>query len=117
MSSTRLLPLEVIDQAIGSKIWILLRGQKEVVGVLRGFDDYVSITSSYDDSSSLSITVFLTNYVHLISVCDNNINRIGQFSSGGRCRVFHRLERSQHRDAFKLGNITEWKPNCRSRSQ
>lgn len=42
MSSTRLLPLEVIDQAIGSKIWILLRGQKEVVGVLRGFDDYVS---------------------------------------------------------------------------
>jgi U6 snRNA-associated Sm-like protein LSm5 len=42
MSSKRLLPLEVIDQAIGSKIWILLRGQKEVVGILRGFDDYVS---------------------------------------------------------------------------
>lgn len=41
MSSTRLLPLEVIDQAIGSKIWILLRGSKEMVGILRGFDDYV----------------------------------------------------------------------------
>lgn len=41
--STRLLPLELIDKAIGSQIWILLRGSKEIVGTLRGFDDYVSI--------------------------------------------------------------------------
>ena len=37
----RVLPLELIDQAIGSKIWILMRGSKEIVGILRGFDDYV----------------------------------------------------------------------------
>jgi U6 snRNA-associated Sm-like protein LSm5 len=37
----RILPLELIDQAIGSRIWILMRGSKEVVGTLRGFDDYV----------------------------------------------------------------------------
>lgn len=41
--ATRILPLELIDKAIGSQIWILLRGTKEVTGTLRGFDDYVSI--------------------------------------------------------------------------
>ena len=38
----RILPLELIDKAIGSQIWILMRGKTEVVGTLRGFDDYVS---------------------------------------------------------------------------
>jgi U6 snRNA-associated Sm-like protein LSm5 len=37
----RILPLELIDQAIGGTIWILMRGSKEIVGTLRGFDDYV----------------------------------------------------------------------------
>mmetsp|Transcript_7187 Transcript_7187/g.11001 ORF Transcript_7187/g.11001 Transcript_7187/m.11001 type:complete len:97 (-) Transcript_7187:214-504(-) len=41
--ATRILPLELIDKAIGSKIWILLRGTKEIVGTLRGFDDYVNL--------------------------------------------------------------------------
>jgi hypothetical protein len=56
MSSKRLLPLEVIDQAIGSKIWILLRGQKEVVGILRGFDDYVSAFFQKIDLLLLALT-------------------------------------------------------------
>jgi U6 snRNA-associated Sm-like protein LSm5 len=33
----------LIDKAIGSQIWILMRGTKEIVGTLRGFDDYVSL--------------------------------------------------------------------------
>mmetsp|Transcript_102734 Transcript_102734/g.297000 ORF Transcript_102734/g.297000 Transcript_102734/m.297000 type:complete len:97 (-) Transcript_102734:84-374(-) len=41
--ATRILPLELIDKAIGSQIWILLRGTKEVMGTLRGFDDYVNL--------------------------------------------------------------------------
>jgi U6 snRNA-associated Sm-like protein LSm5 len=40
--ANRILPLELIDKAIGSKIWILMRGKTEIVGTLRGFDDYVS---------------------------------------------------------------------------
>ena len=40
----RILPLELIDKAIGSQIWILMRGSKEIVGTLRGFDDYVRTT-------------------------------------------------------------------------
>ena len=39
--ASRILPLELIDKAIGSQIWILMRGKTEVVGTLRGFDDYV----------------------------------------------------------------------------
>mmetsp|Transcript_27334 Transcript_27334/g.41360 ORF Transcript_27334/g.41360 Transcript_27334/m.41360 type:complete len:96 (+) Transcript_27334:158-445(+) len=41
--ATKILPLELIDKAIGSKIWILMRGKTEVVGILRGFDDYVNL--------------------------------------------------------------------------
>lgn len=39
--ATRILPLELIDKAIGSRIWVLMRGSKEIVGTLQGFDDYV----------------------------------------------------------------------------
>ena len=49
--ATRILPLELIDKAIGSQIWILLRGTKEIVGTLRGFDDYVSETGDDDGVS------------------------------------------------------------------
>ena len=41
--SNRILPLELIDKAIGSQIWILMRGDTELVGTLRGFDDYVNL--------------------------------------------------------------------------
>jgi U6 snRNA-associated Sm-like protein LSm5 len=39
----QLLPLELIDRCIGSRIHIILRGDKEIVGTLRGFDDYVNM--------------------------------------------------------------------------
>jgi U6 snRNA-associated Sm-like protein LSm5 len=39
----RLLPLELIDKCIGSQIWIIMKGDKELVGTLRGFDDYVNM--------------------------------------------------------------------------
>jgi small nuclear ribonucleoprotein (snRNP)-like protein len=43
--ASRILPLEKIDQAIGGRIHILMRGTKEMVGTLRGFDDYVRPTT------------------------------------------------------------------------
>ncbi|KAG5186918.1 Sm-like protein LSm5 [Tribonema minus] len=39
----RLMPLELIDKCIGSKLWIIMKGDKELVGTLRGFDDYVNM--------------------------------------------------------------------------
>jgi len=39
----QLLPLELIDKCIGSRIWIIMKGDKEIVGTLRGFDDFVNM--------------------------------------------------------------------------
>eukprot|EP01054_Gregarina_sp_Poly1_P008635 Gregarina_sp_Poly_1__8634@NODE_5130_length_406_cov_241_460177_g3623_i0_p1_GENE_NODE_5130_length_406_cov_241_460177_g3623_i0NODE_5130_length_406_cov_241_460177_g3623_i0_p1_ORF_typecomplete_len106_score14_08LSM/PF01423_22/2e16LSM14/PF12701_7/0_085DUF150_C/PF17384_2/0_13_NODE_5130_length_406_cov_241_460177_g3623_i042359 len=36
-------PLALIDRCIGSRVLILMRSQKELVGVLRGFDDFVNM--------------------------------------------------------------------------
>mmetsp|Transcript_4181 Transcript_4181/g.10775 ORF Transcript_4181/g.10775 Transcript_4181/m.10775 type:complete len:87 (+) Transcript_4181:143-403(+) len=43
MASSGVLPLELIDKCIGSRIWIIMKGDKELVGTLRGFDDYVNM--------------------------------------------------------------------------
>lgn len=42
-NSSHLLPSELIDKCIGSRIWVILRGDKEIVGILRGFDNYVNM--------------------------------------------------------------------------
>lgn len=35
--------VELIDRCIGSKIWVIMKGDKELVGTLRGFDVYVNM--------------------------------------------------------------------------
>lgn len=40
---SQILPLELIDKCIGSRIWVLLSGDKEFVGTLVGFDDFVNM--------------------------------------------------------------------------
>jgi len=35
-------PLELLDKCIGSKVWILMKNDKEIVGTLCGFDDFFS---------------------------------------------------------------------------
>ncbi|ORY77996.1 like-Sm ribonucleo protein [Leucosporidium creatinivorum] len=42
MAST-ILPLELIDKAIGSKIWVIMKTEREFTGTLLGFDDYVNM--------------------------------------------------------------------------
>ncbi|CAI6341557.1 unnamed protein product [Periconia digitata] len=43
MALENLLPLELIDKCVGSKIWVIMNGGKEFVGKLIGFDDYVNM--------------------------------------------------------------------------
>lgn len=52
-----ILPLELVDKCIGSKIWIIMRGERELAGVLRGFDEFVNIVSFlfYNYGHSISI--------------------------------------------------------------
>lgn len=40
---SHLLPSELIDRCIGSRIWVLMKGDKEIIGTLRGFDVYVNM--------------------------------------------------------------------------
>ena len=38
-----LLRVELVDKCIGSRIHIIMKSDKEIVGTLLGFDDFVSI--------------------------------------------------------------------------
>ncbi|UXI22621.1 hypothetical protein NH340_JMT08564 [Sarcoptes scabiei] len=42
VNPSTILPLELIDKCIGSKIHIIMKNDKEIVGTLLGFDDFVS---------------------------------------------------------------------------
>ena len=45
--ATTILPLELLDKCIGSKIHIIMKHEKEFVGTLLGFDEFVSIRSTW----------------------------------------------------------------------
>ncbi|KAK7805018.1 hypothetical protein U0070_021889 [Myodes glareolus] len=56
---SQLLPLELVDKCIGSRIHIVMKSDKEIVGTLLGFDDFVSILSkSGDDMVLEDVTEF-----------------------------------------------------------
>ena len=57
----RLQPLALIDKCIGSKIWILMKGDKEVVGTLRGFDEFVNMV--LDDVTEYQLTPYVRKEV------------------------------------------------------
>lgn len=40
---TTWLPLELIDRCIGSRIQVIIKNEKEIVGTLVGFDDYLNM--------------------------------------------------------------------------
>ena len=43
INPSSLMPLELIDKCIGSKIHIIMKNDKEIVGTLLGFDDFVNM--------------------------------------------------------------------------
>lgn len=45
-NTSHLLPSELIDRCIGSRMWVVMKGDKEIVGTLRGFDVYVNMVRS-----------------------------------------------------------------------
>ncbi|KAJ3020655.1 RNA-binding protein lsm5 [Thoreauomyces humboldtii] len=42
-AAPNLLPLELVDRCIGSRIWVVMKSEKEFTGTLLGFDDYVNM--------------------------------------------------------------------------
>ncbi|KAL0478507.1 U6 snRNA-associated Sm-like protein LSm5 [Acrasis kona] len=41
--SQSILPLELVDRCIGSQMFVIMKDDKELVGTLRGFDDYINM--------------------------------------------------------------------------
>ncbi|EJD55162.1 Sm-like ribonucleo protein [Auricularia subglabra TFB-10046 SS5] len=41
--ASQILPLELIDRCIGSRIWVVMKTEREFTGTLLGFDDFVNM--------------------------------------------------------------------------
>ncbi|KAI0053352.1 like-Sm ribonucleoprotein [Auriscalpium vulgare] len=41
--ASQILPLELIDRCIGSRIWVIMKNDREFTGTLLGFDDFVNM--------------------------------------------------------------------------
>lgn len=52
--ASQILPLELIDRCIGSKIWVVMKGEREFSGTLLGFDDFVNMV--LEDVTEFEIT-------------------------------------------------------------
>ena len=37
------LPMSVLDECVGHKLWVIMKGKREFAGTLRGFDDYFNM--------------------------------------------------------------------------
>ncbi|WFD21095.1 hypothetical protein MCAP1_003352 [Malassezia caprae] len=52
MSGATILPLELVDRCIGSRIWVVMKSEREFVGTLLGFDDYVIGLSTHSSEGT-----------------------------------------------------------------
>ncbi|KAJ0112496.1 hypothetical protein Patl1_01623 [Pistacia atlantica] len=88
---SQLLPSELIDRCIGSKIWVIMKGDKELVGTLRGFDVYVNmvledVTEYFyilreRDVLKLGGAVIMIRVVFGVCVCSGTVKGIILFST------------------------------------
>ncbi|TCD63325.1 RNA-binding protein lsm5 [Steccherinum ochraceum] len=52
--ASQILPLELIDRCIGSRIWVIMKTDREFTGTLTGFDDFVNMV--LEDVTEFEIT-------------------------------------------------------------
>ncbi|KAI6178559.1 hypothetical protein M3Y98_00513800 [Aphelenchoides besseyi] len=88
MSSTAtnpstLLPLELVDKCIGSKIWVIM---KKIVGTLTGFDDFVNMV--LEDVVEYESTAEGRRITKLDTILLNG-NHITMFVPGGEDHLFN----------------------------
>jgi hypothetical protein len=62
--------LELVDRCVGSRIWVVMKGEKEFSGLLSGFDDFVSMLLFY----------FLSYGRHGAGGCNRIVCRLGTFA-------------------------------------
>eukprot|EP01071_Lankesteria_metandrocarpae_P006759 Lankesteria_metandrocarpae@DN4472_c0_g2_i1.p1 len=74
------LPLALVDKCIGSRIWVIMKGDKELVGILRGFDDYMNMV--LDSVTEYTFTAQGRQYSKLDAILLNG-NNIAMLVPGG----------------------------------
>ena len=80
-NTSHLMPSELIDRCIGSKIWVLMKGDKELVGTLRGFDLFVNmVLEDVEEFENSSAGVTVTHMEQILL----NGNNIAVLVPGGK---------------------------------
>ncbi|KAJ1501905.1 RNA-binding protein lsm5 [Coelomomyces lativittatus] len=69
----QLLPLELIDKCIGSKMWVIMKSDREFTGTLVGFDDYVNMVLDNVTEFELVSGVYTRTHLDQILLNGNNI--------------------------------------------
>ncbi|KZT30623.1 Sm-like ribonucleo protein [Neolentinus lepideus HHB14362 ss-1] len=70
--ASQVLPLELIDRCIGSRIWVIMKNDREFSGTLLGFDDFVNMV--LEDVTEFEITAEGTNKTKLNQTLLNGNN-------------------------------------------
>lgn len=78
---SHLMPSELLDRCIGSKVWVVTKGRKEFVGTLRGFDVYVNMV--LEDVEEMSPGEDGTKITNLDQILLNG-NNIAVMVPGGK---------------------------------
>jgi U6 snRNA-associated Sm-like protein LSm5 len=78
---SHLMPSELIDRCIGSQIWVVMKGDKELVGTLRGFDVFVNMV--LEDVDEYEVTPEGTRVTHMDQILLNG-NNIALLVPGGK---------------------------------
>ena len=60
--ASQLMPLELVDKCIGSRIHIIMRNDKEITGTLLGFDDFVNMVRFLYFSSLCTFFIFFRSW-------------------------------------------------------
>ncbi|KNE57711.1 U6 snRNA-associated Sm-like protein LSm5 [Allomyces macrogynus ATCC 38327] len=69
----QMLPLELIDKCIGSRLWVIMKSEKEFTGTLVGFDDFVNMVLEDVTEFTKTPTGFTTTKLSQILLNGNNI--------------------------------------------
>lgn len=67
------MPSELIDRCVGSQIWVVMKGDKEFVGTLRGFDVFVNMVLEDVTEYEFTPEGLHTNQLKQILLNGNNI--------------------------------------------
>jgi len=78
---SQILPSELIDRCLGARIWVIMKGDKEIVGTLLGFDVYVNMV--LQDVQEIEVTPEGKKITHLDQILLNG-NNIAALVPGGK---------------------------------